>query len=437
MSERYQTHRESLSQSKPAMAICILDGKPRDRMLTQKLTDLKADLESYARHKADIAPLCRSEEQTKISLINPYLELLGYDVRDPRSVQVEYRADVPGGKGEKVDYAILHDGSPSILIEAKPASLPLPKKATVQLARYFVHTPATLAVLTNGIEYRWFAARQGNSSEIADVPILTHDTLNPGDAEVSWLHDITYSRFNPAALVERTNEERARTAIRDWFEKALREPPDGAFARYLCKALDLGIATKPVRDRVRKAATLAFNDALNENLQATLERAASATRSDKRDQPSPAADEVGTRPGTAEETLSLPSGEVLGSSGRARAWRIGEGPWIRERNAKELLLAIVGAVVQRDRRRNSPDKLVSMAPGRLFVDAGLRRDPVPGVEGLWLAARISNEDKQAVLKQIIAAADPDPSAGSRWNGSSKIEWWLPTLSSSANDPGSG
>ena len=348
-------------------------------------------------------------------------------------MQVEYRADVPGGKGEKVDYAILHDGSPSILIEAKPASAQLPQHATVQLARYFVHTPATLAILTNGIEYRWFAARQGNSGEIADMPILTHDTLNPGDAELSWLHDITQSRFNAAALVERTNEERARTLIRDWFEKALREPPDGAFARYLCKALDLGMATKPVRDRVRKAATLAFNDAMNENLQATLDRAASATRSGKRDQPPPMVGDDGPSTPTADETLSLPSGEVLKSSRLARAWRIGEGPWVRERNAKEVFLAIVSAVVLRDRRRGSPDKLALMAPDHLFTDTGPRRYPVPGVEGLWLLTGISNENKEAALKRIIAAADPDPSAGSIWNGSSKIEWWLPTRSSNTDD----
>ena len=403
--------------------------------MAQKLTDLKVELESYARHKADIAPLCRNEEQTKISLINPYLEILGYDVRDPRLVQVEYRADVPGGKGEKVDYAILHDGSPSILIEAKPANFPLPQQATVQLARYFVHTPATLAVLTNGIEYRWFAARSGNTGEIADAPILTHDVLNPGDAELSWLHDITQSRFNAVALVERTNEERARTLIRDWFERALREPPDGAFARYLCKALDLGIATKPVRERVRKAATLAFNDALNENLQTTLDRAASATRTGNRDQPVPPVEDDGTDTPLVEETLSLQSGEVLRSSRLARAWRIGDGPWIRERNAKELLLAIVGAVVLRDRRRRSPNELAAMAPGHLITNPDLRCDAVPGVEGLWLRARISNENKKAVLEQIISAADPDPSAGSRWNGSSKIEWWLPTRSSIADDPG--
>lgn len=306
----------------------------------------------------------------------------------------------------------------------------------MQLARYFVHTPATLAVLTNGIEYRWFAAKQGSTGEIADIPILTHDTLNPGDAELSWLHDITQSRFNAAALVERTNEERARTLIRDWFEKALQEPPDGAFARYLCNTLDLGIATKPVRDRVRKAATLAFNDALNENLQATLDRAASATRSGKRDQPSPVVDHgYGRGTPAADETLSLPSGEVLRSSRLARAWRIGEGSWARERNAKEVFLAIVSAVVLRDRHRGSPDKLTSMAPDHLFSDTGPRRYPVPGVEGLWLQTGITNENKVATLKRIIAAADPDPSAGSIWNGSSKIEWWLPTRSSNTDDPG--
>ena len=99
-------------------------------------------------------------------------------------------------------------------------------------------------------------------------------------------------------------------------------------------------------------------------------------------------------------------------------------------------MAVVSAIMQRDRRRNSPDELALIAPSHLFTEAGPRRDPVPGAKGLWLLTGISNKNKEAILKQIIAAADPDPSAGSRWNGTSNIEWWLPTWSPEVTDPAS-
>ena len=44
---------------------------------------LKAVLETHTSKLPDVIPHCTNEEQTKISLINPYLEYLGWDVRDP------------------------------------------------------------------------------------------------------------------------------------------------------------------------------------------------------------------------------------------------------------------------------------------------------------------------------------------------------------------
>lgn len=68
-----------------------------------------------------------TEEATKTALIMPFLVLLGYDVFNPNEVIPEYVCDVAGKKGEKIDYVILHDGEPVILIEAKRAGLKLQK----------------------------------------------------------------------------------------------------------------------------------------------------------------------------------------------------------------------------------------------------------------------------------------------------------------------
>ena len=60
-----------------------------------------------------------TEEATKTSLVMPFIQMLGYKIFDPTEVRPEYTADVGTKKGEKVDYALMLDGTPVVLIEAK------------------------------------------------------------------------------------------------------------------------------------------------------------------------------------------------------------------------------------------------------------------------------------------------------------------------------
>ena len=62
----------------------------------------------------------QTEEATKTSIILPFFQLLGYDVFNPLEFVPEFTADVGIKKGEKVDYAIMFNNEPLILIEAKP-----------------------------------------------------------------------------------------------------------------------------------------------------------------------------------------------------------------------------------------------------------------------------------------------------------------------------
>ena len=57
-----------------------------------------------------------TEEATKNALIMPFFAMLGYDVFDTDEFMPEFVCDVGTKKGEKVDYALLKDGEPVILI---------------------------------------------------------------------------------------------------------------------------------------------------------------------------------------------------------------------------------------------------------------------------------------------------------------------------------
>jgi len=88
-----------------------------------------------------------NEETTKMRLVVPFLELLGWD---RRSMEAEYA--VPIGSSKKyVDYALTVGGSPVVFVEAKPVQSELTDKNVEQLRSYMRQELAVdWGVLTNG-----------------------------------------------------------------------------------------------------------------------------------------------------------------------------------------------------------------------------------------------------------------------------------------------
>lgn len=107
-----------------------------------------------------------TEEATKNALVMPFFVNLGYDVFNPEEFIPEYSCDIPGKKGEKIDYAVMKDGEPAMLVEVKRAGMKLQKQQQGQLFRYFSVSRCRIAVLTNGISYLFFS--DINSPNIMD-----------------------------------------------------------------------------------------------------------------------------------------------------------------------------------------------------------------------------------------------------------------------------
>lgn len=95
--------------------------------------DFIDEIKQFSKRVDSLKDNLTTEEATKTSLIMPFFALLGYDVFNPDEFVPEYTADVGIKKGEKVDYAILNNGEPVILIEAKWVKEELQKHA---LSRY-------------------------------------------------------------------------------------------------------------------------------------------------------------------------------------------------------------------------------------------------------------------------------------------------------------
>ena len=114
-----------------------------------------------------------TEESTKHAFVLPFINLLGYDTFDPTEVVPEFVADIGLKKGEKVDYAIFQQGVPIIIIECKNWKEKL-NAHNSQLFRYFHTTKTRFALLTNGIEYRFYTDLEATNI-MDEKPFLEFD----------------------------------------------------------------------------------------------------------------------------------------------------------------------------------------------------------------------------------------------------------------------
>ena len=120
--------------------------------------------------------------------------MLGYDVFNPYEFVPEFIADTGTKKGEKVDYAIIINNEPIMLIEAKSADTTLNNKHLNQLYRYFTVTKAKFGVLTNGIVYKFYTDLE-EPNKMDDVPFLEVNLLDLKDTYIKQIKKFCKNNF--------------------------------------------------------------------------------------------------------------------------------------------------------------------------------------------------------------------------------------------------
>ncbi|PAF53572.1 hypothetical protein BKH42_05160 [Helicobacter sp. 13S00482-2] len=150
-----------------------------------------------------IRELIKNEEETKLKLVNPFLKILGYDVEEVGVLVSEGIADFRNKKGKKVDYIAYKENKPIMLIEAKYHKKDL-QHSTEQLEFYFdtkVKDGCHLAMLTNGIEYRFFSDLD-NINKIDEEPFFIFDFRDFKEKDLEILQKFTYNQIDVAQIQE-------------------------------------------------------------------------------------------------------------------------------------------------------------------------------------------------------------------------------------------
>ncbi len=129
------------------------------------------------------------EYPTRTIFIDPMLEALGWDVRDPDEVQLEH----PTVDGKSVDYAMKVNRKVVLHVEAKQLGDPLDDvKLITQVVGYAANDGIEWCVLTNGVRYKVYKA-----SEKASAPekLLFEVSIEPNDSDGSSLQELA-KQFN-------------------------------------------------------------------------------------------------------------------------------------------------------------------------------------------------------------------------------------------------
>ncbi|GHV51251.1 hypothetical protein FACS1894216_04920 [Synergistales bacterium] len=225
-----------------------------------------------------------TEEASKMALVLPLIQALGYNVFDTSEVFPEYVADIAGRKGEKIDYAIMGEGEPIIIIECKWSGAELTDDNKSQLIRYFVTLPAVkIAVLTNGLVYQFYTDID-HENQMDAKPYFQFDIRAITSHEAKELAKYAKTDFKLDNIINAATELKYIGEIKRYIGDQFANPDD-EFAKCVLAGIGfVGLKRSTVIDAFKLYAKSAMGQFLNDKLN---ERLVSAIKEDVAITPTP------------------------------------------------------------------------------------------------------------------------------------------------------
>ena len=222
--------------------------------------------EKIAKQKDSIA----TEEATKNSFIMPMIAALGYDVFNPFEVVPEMDCDLTK-RGDKIDYAIMKDDTPILLIECKHCKQNLDLHST-QLAKYYAASNARFGVLTNGIEYRFYADLE-KQNIMDEKPFLVVNMIDLSDTDIEQLKKFHKSYYNEQEILSTAQELQITIQVKELLNRNFQNPED-EFVRYFVKYTGDGKSSakqiEQYRPIVKKSVSAVINDIITDRLNVAI-----------------------------------------------------------------------------------------------------------------------------------------------------------------------
>ena len=213
-----------------------------------------------------------TEEATKHALVIPFIKTLGYNPYNLTEVVPEFTADVGTKQGEKVDYAIKKDDKVIMLMECKKCGSDISNSESSQLYRYFSTTEARIAILTDGIFYRFYTDLE--ETNIMDAkPFFEFNVLDVSQNVIDDIERFSKSVFNLEKVLDSAVDLKYTKLIKQVISDQLDNPCED-FVKFFLSYVYTGRKTNPIilqfNNIVKKALRQFLNDELNQRLKSIM-----------------------------------------------------------------------------------------------------------------------------------------------------------------------
>jgi len=256
--------------------------------------ELEARITELSKMAREHREVLLTEEAAKNALVMPFLQALGYNVFDPGEVVPEFTCDVGIKKGEKVDYALCLDGKITILVECKPANSELSVSHASQLFRYFATTDARVAILTNGVIYKFFSDVD-TPNRMDDQPFFTFSLEQVRKQDLRTLESFTKGSFNIDQILKEAGNLKTQSLVMKELQTEFQEPSE-EFVRLIASKVHKGRLTGQVKETFRQLIINSVSSLIRERVYERLNSALTATN--------PAEEEDADSGGKTEATLT-------------------------------------------------------------------------------------------------------------------------------------
>ena len=267
--------------------------------------DFKDQIKILGERVSKLRDQIQTEEATKNAFIMPFLQALGYDVFNPTEVVPEFISDIGLKKGEKIDYAIFLEGSPTILVECKHWAQNL-NLHDGQLLRYFHVSKAKFGLLTNGIVYRFYSDLV-ESNKMDEKPFLEFNISEIKDNQIEELKKFHKSYFDADSIVNTASELKYMNELKQLLAIELNNPsPEFVklFAKQVYPSIVTGKVLELFTNLTKKSVQQFISDLITERLKTALNNEDEASK-DKENKPTKNIESESKVETTAEEIESF------------------------------------------------------------------------------------------------------------------------------------
>lgn len=235
--------------------------------------DFRDEIKLLSDRVAKLKDQIQTEEATKNAFIMPFLKALGYDVFNPLEVVPEFVADIGLKKGEKIDYAIFKDGSPTLLVECKHWAQNLDLHDG-QLLRYFHVSKSKFGMLTNGITYRFYSDLV-EPNKMDEKPFLEFNILEIKDNHIEELKKFHKSYFDIESIVANASELKYMNELKGLLQMELANPSTD-FVKHFARQVYPGMITAKILEQfttlTKKAIQFHISDLITDRLKSALKK---------------------------------------------------------------------------------------------------------------------------------------------------------------------